>query len=291
MSGVCAPSVVLSSVRMYLAVARAGALLVIVAAVIFAAGGARADDNVDRLSKLLQESEDFRVRTQAALALGASKSKEAVQPLCAGLNDSTTSVRAASAAALGKLGKGGVDCLKERLAKEKEGGSVWTVIKKAIDRLEGGGGGGGSQGPAISASTKYYIAIEVTDKSGRAAGEVAGLVRQGMLKAAGRMTDVAVAPAGETAKQAEKAMAGHPGLRGFLLSTKAKEPKYTGGNLKVVVEVAIFTYPGRALKGTYPVGLTQQGVSSQDKASENQLFGMAAERAMEKFIEAAGRID
>jgi hypothetical protein len=288
MSGVCGANLVLSSVRMYVAVARAGAVLAFVVAALLAAGVARADDRVERLAKVLQESDDVRVRTQAALALGASKSKAAVQPLCGGLNDSTTSVRAASAAALGKLNKGGIDCLKQRLAKEKEGGSVWVVIKKAIGRLEGGGG---DAGPAITASTKYYIAIEVTDKSGRAGGEVAGLVRQGMAKAAGNLPAVALAPAGESSGQAEKVMAAHPGLRGFLLSTKVKEPKYAGGNLKVVIEVAIFTYPGRALKGTFPIGLTQQGVSSQDTASENQLFGMAAERAMEKFIEAAGRID
>src|SRR5262245_45547724 len=76
------------------------------------------DDAVDRASGQLKNGDDFRVRTQAALALGASKSKRAVDPLCRGLEDSNQTVRAASAAALGKLKQGGEDCLSKRLDNE-----------------------------------------------------------------------------------------------------------------------------------------------------------------------------
>ena len=56
--------------------------------------------DVDHLVQNLSSGSDFRIRTQAALALGASKSRRAVEPLCTGLNDQNATVRAASAAAL-----------------------------------------------------------------------------------------------------------------------------------------------------------------------------------------------
>jgi HEAT repeat protein len=71
----------------------------LVCAVVVAAIPASAADKIDKLSSQLKSADDFRVRTQAALALGASKSKRALKPLCAGLEDSSATVRAASAAA------------------------------------------------------------------------------------------------------------------------------------------------------------------------------------------------
>jgi hypothetical protein len=282
------PPVVICSNWMLRALARIWVVLLLGAAVLLAAGGGRADEQVERLGKLLKESDDFRVRTQAALALGASKSQDAVAYLCAGLDDSSSSVRAASAAALGRLRKGGADCLQARLKKEKEGGSVWSVIKRALAAVQGA-----QAAPVpvtIPAGAKYYVAIELSDKSGRAAGEAAGLVRAGMEKAARQLPEVVVVPAGEARGQSEQVMAAHPQLTGFLLATKLQAPQYEGGSLKVRLETAIFTYPGRALKGMYPVGLTQPGVGSPSVAAENELFALAAERVMQKFAQAAGRI-
>src|SRR5687768_4441045 len=47
--------------------------------------------DVERIAKL-GSNPDFRVRTQAALALGASRQKAAVAPLCRSLSDSNTTV-------------------------------------------------------------------------------------------------------------------------------------------------------------------------------------------------------
>src|SRR5262249_2434929 len=64
------------------------------------AAPARAVENGALLVRRLRSGEDFRVRTQAALALGASKDKSAIKPLCAALADDSRAVRAAAAAAL-----------------------------------------------------------------------------------------------------------------------------------------------------------------------------------------------
>src|SRR5262245_5603130 len=96
-----------------------------------------ADDAVDRAAGQLKTGDDFRVRTQAALALGASKSKRAVDHLCRGLEDSSQTVRAASAAALGKLKMGGEDCLSKRLDGESNE-MVKSSIKKALSQIGSG---------------------------------------------------------------------------------------------------------------------------------------------------------
>lgn len=56
---------------------------------------ASAQDAVERHIALLKRSDDFRVRTQAALALGASKDKRALVPLCHAL-DAMETARCAS---------------------------------------------------------------------------------------------------------------------------------------------------------------------------------------------------
>jgi len=100
----------------------------------------------------------------------------------------------------------------------------------------------------------------------------------------------AIAPSEETAADAKKVLAAHRSVRAFYLSPKVGPIEYSGDNLKVRVEIAIFTYPDKALVGTFAVPLTQQGVSGKDTGSEDDLVKMAAERAMEKFPGVAERI-
>jgi hypothetical protein len=241
-------------------------------------------DAVDRASTQLKGGDDFRVRTQAALALGSSKSKRAVTPLCNGLDDDSTTVRAASAAALGKLKKGGEGCLKARL--KKEGNStVKSSIKKALANLKAGGE------PTITESSKFYIAIaKTTDKTGRSGDEVDSLVRKAMSKAADNIDGYVIAPASETATEAKQRLGKWKQLKGFYLSPKILAPKYAGDSLTIKVEIAIFTYPGKALKGSIPVNLTMEGVSDEDKSSEDELIERAVARALEKFSQNVERI-
>ncbi|MEO6603523.1 MAG: HEAT repeat domain-containing protein, partial [Polyangiaceae bacterium] len=119
--------------------------------------------DVDHLVQNLSGGSDFRIRTQAALALGASKSKRAVEPLCSSLADQNATVRAASAAALGRLRMGGSECLQKRLAIEANE-SVKSALQKALD-------------PVFTPDTKYYVAIgKVSDKTGRSGDEVDSIV-------------------------------------------------------------------------------------------------------------------
>jgi hypothetical protein len=266
-----------------------GGVWLVFCAVLLLARLSHAEDRVTRLAEQLASSDDFRIRTQAALALGASKSKRAVGPLCGALADSVTSVRAAAAAGLGKLALGGTYCLKKRLGEESSG-SVKTTIKKALALLEAGGAE--PEGPAVTASTRVYVAIARTvDKTGRNGNQVDEIVRGAMNQAASSLEGYAVAPSNETPGRARELLAKFKKIKGFYLAPKVMPPQYSGGNLVVKVEITIFTYPDRNLRGSLPIKLTQQDVSGKDPGAEDELIKMAAERAVEKFAQNADRIE
>jgi len=233
--------------------------------------------DVDHLLQNLTGGSDFRIRTQAALALGASKSKRAVEPLCNALADSNATVRAASAAALGRLHLGGVECLQKRLAAEASD-TVKSAIVKALE-------------PVFSSETKFYLAIGKTaDKTGRSGDEVDGIIRGAMASAAAAMPIYAVAPPGETLADARRRLGAHASVKPFFLSPRISAPDYSGGNLTVRLEIAMFSYPDKALIGNYSTKLTEPGVTAPDKDSENELIKTAAERALDKFAQVAARI-
>jgi hypothetical protein len=237
-----------------------------------------AEPTVENLVARLQESKDFRVRMQAALALGASEKRDAIRPLCQALDvDESQSVRSAAAAALGRLRLGGQECL-ERGFKREQSELVKASIEKALVRL------GVTPGPAIKESTRYYISIGATsDQSGRRDGKLDQIVRDAMRRSATMIDGFAVAPDNESQADAEKLLTQHKRLRAYHLLPKIPKPEYAGGNLRVQIEVAMFTYPTKALLGSFSVKLTQQSVPSQDPAAEENLIKMVAERAMEKF--------
>jgi hypothetical protein len=249
------------------------------------AEGALAADAFDKLVQQLASSDDFRVRTQAALALGAAKTKRAVDPLCRGLEDSSTAVRAASAAALGKLRLGGAKCLERRL-EEESNAAVKASIKKAIAQVSAGAE------PALSSKTKYYLAIgKTTDKTGRDDGEVDKIVRVAMATGAGNLEGYVIAPDGETTAQATKRLAKYKQLKAFYLLPKIAAPSYAGNKLTIKCDIAIFTYPGKALKGMFTVKRSMLDVSSEDTAAENELIKSVAEGALETFSKNAERIE
>ncbi|HXK19549.1 MAG TPA: HEAT repeat domain-containing protein [Polyangiaceae bacterium] len=235
--------------------------------------------DLERLIYNLANSEDFRVRTQAALALGASKSEQALSPLCTALADSNTTVRAASAAALGRLGaSGGQACLEKRLGIESSD-VVKTTIQKALDFLKNGGGGE----PVFASDSKFYIAIgKTTDKTGRGTPEVEGIVRSAMTSKLGQTPGFVAAPANEVPADAKRRLAAHAKVKGFFLSPVIST-EYADDNLKVKIDVAMATYPDKNVFGNFSFFLKEAGVSPGSTSDENDLIRTVAERAVDKF--------
>jgi hypothetical protein len=252
---------------------------------------ARADDRTGFLIDRLRyppsagHSDDFRVRASAALALGTSNDDAAVEPLCQALTqDPSDAVRAAAAAAFGRLARpSSVDCLKARLAADS-GAGVKTQIQKALDAISAGGGS--SVGPPRTVpNAKFYVALSaVANATGRTQADVDRVVLAAVRSKLDSLAKYQLAPPNESADAARAAVA-RRSLKGYYLSLSVDKFDYSGGNLRVRVKVAVSSYPGNDLKGEVPAGITQTGVSPGDKASEDGLMGMAAGRAIELFAQ------
>ncbi|MDB4946551.1 MAG: lyase repeat-like domain protein [Labilithrix sp.] len=246
---------------------------------------ARADaDRVRFLADKLK-SDDFRVRTNAALALGATSDDLAVEPLCQALSDGSEVVRQASAVAMKRLGKPqALGCLKDRASREGDD-AVKSAIARAIESLPAAGGS--DDAIKNNPNAKYYIAISsISNATTRSQVEVESVVMKAIkakLEAAG---NVQIAPPKESADSARDAMKKRK-LNGFYLAVAVDRFDYSGGNLRVKVKIGVFTYPGKSLLGNVDKGLTKEGVSSGDKSSEDQLLDLAAGLASEQFAQNA----
>ena len=248
--------------------------------------------DADRVKFLADKlnSDDPRVRTSAALALGASNEDGAVDPLCGALKDSAEVVRQASAVAMKRLGRASaVPCLQARLENESNDG-VKIAIGRAIESISaasGGGGGGGDDKIKDNASAKYYISLStIANSTGRSQPEVESVVVKAIrtkLEAAGT---VQLAPTKETSDAAKETMKKRK-MSGFYLAIAVDKFDYSNGNLRVKVKIGVFTYPGKSLLGNVDKALTKEGVSSGDKSSEDQLLDMAAGLASEQFAQNA----
>ena len=265
-------------------VARLFWVLLVGAMVVLGSARAAAGESVSSLAKKLRSHDDFRVRTQAALALGASASGAAVDPLCGGLDDSNDMVRAAAAAVLGKLKKGGVGCLKKRLDKESSR-NVKKMLSKAIRLIEEA-----ASGPALSKSTRYYVAVGQTrDGSGRGNGEVPALVRRTLVSKASKLGSYVFAPAGETSTQAKKRLRKHPQVDGYYFEP-AVNVSYSGDQLVVSFEMKIYGYPDKAPQGSLNANAGYTGVSSKDTGKENELIKQLVSNAMGEFNKMAASV-
>ncbi len=260
---------------------RAIVLLAVLAGTVLVVSLSRADSRtaflIDRL-----KSDDFRVRTNAALALGATNDDAAVQPLCAAVSDSSDVVRQAAAAALKRLGKSsGVACMKARLSVEPSD-AVKLQLSRAIESIEAAnGGGGGSDAPRNVPGAKFYVALAPgTNNAGRNLVQPAMGAVKGKLESGGAHQ---IAPRAES-PDAARAVISRRNLKGFYL-TVSVDISDTDRGLKVLVRLAVFGYPGRDLRGEVAPYAIAPGVKRGDTATEDQLLHAVAERAAEQFAQ------
>jgi hypothetical protein len=250
---------------------------------VLASGDAGASDRLAELATKLKTDRDFRVRTQAALALGVSQSERAVVPLCGALDDENHTVRAASAAALGKLRRGGTDCVNRHLSSEQHP-KVKEMLAKALKRLNE------PSEPVIGPETRYYVAIgPTTNKTPSADSAVEALVREALNKELSKDKTLAVAPSNETPDQAEKLLAKHKQLKSVFIWPKLQATD-EGGALVFKLSFALFSYPDKAFKGSLAQGASLPGARTSDAGALEQLMEAAAPLIVAKFVSNVGRL-
>ena len=241
--------------------------------------------DVDYFIDQLTNATDFRVRTQAALALGASDDKAAVSPLCDALDDTNDTVRSAAAAALGRLkNPKGLPCLKAHLGESSP--SVLSVIERSAKSLSGG-----QVGQATAARPERHLlrghrSGERQDRSWRQVGFRCG-ARHHAREAALDTAAARSRPRARAGGAAKKIIKKHGSLTGYLLRTRVEPPRAEGDELIIQVGITMWTYPGGDLKGSFTPKLRMQGASPGDRESEDSLVKMAVENAVENFARQA----
>lgn len=237
------------------------------------------------------QPDDFRVRTNAALALGSTDEDDAVAPLCAGLADPSELVRQAVAVALKRLARGtSADCLRKRASVETSG-VVKQQIQQAIEAVEAAMSSNGSnwsepvRSTQRTSSARYYVSISpVVNRTTRSSEEIARLVREALASKLAELGGYQVAPAGESSGAARAVIAKRK-LKGFYLAVSVDQLDYSEGGLRVRVKIAVFSYPGKDLRGEVPAGATLPGARPGDNGAEDQLIGTVAARAAELFAQ------
>ncbi len=262
---------------------------------------ARADDgpSVEFLQSKLK-SDDFRVRFNAALALGGKSGNDdhpkAVASLCEALADEKEAVRTAIASALKRLNKpSALNCLRSRLSSEPSN-DVKLGITRAIESIEAAGGGtgtdpgGGAPPAADNPNAKYYVAYAIANNTARGANELEGLVIKPMRAKLDGAGTFQFAPTGESADGARGVMQKRK-LTGFYISVQVSmsyvDDPTNGLMLKVRLSVAVSSYPGKALKGSFDKGVSQAVGRRGDKAAEDNLLNTAASLAFDQFAQNA----
>lgn len=243
--------------------------------------------NIADLAEQLKSASDFRVRTQAALALGATEHGSAAAPLCVGLDDPNESVRSAAAAALGRLRKTDVEACLEHHARDASP-VVRSVIERSLAtvRLPGA-----TKPPPPKPGDQYYVAIgTIIDRSGRSDGSVEALVESTMQQKLLGTRGCAVAPRQESTPDANRVIRKGK-LKGFLLQVRVEPPRQSGHDLTVQVRVTMLSYPSRSLQGEFSPKLTMSGVAPGDVESENELIRMAVEKAVDSFAAVAASVN
>jgi HEAT repeats len=257
------------------------------------AAPARADSRTEFLIARLA-SDDFRVRTNAALALGATNDDSAVQPLCGVLDDASEVVRQASAVALKRLMKpASVGCLKKHLDTEKND-SVKLQLSRAVEAIEAAGGAptgddpGAGDAPKTNAGAKYYVAIApVTNNSSRAQADVDRIVGASVRAKLEALGQYQVAPSKESA-DAARAVLQKRKLKGFYITLALDKLDYGQDGLKVTVKVVVFNYPNKAMQGVFDKWKLMPGVRPGDKSAEETLIAATAAAAIDTFAQNAG---
>ena len=111
------------------------------------------------------QPDDFRVRTNAALALGTTNDDAAVAPLCGGLDDPSEVVRQSVAVAFKRLLRPvSLDCMQRRVAIETNAG-VKTQLQRAIEAVQAAGGGSGGNSGGGTAPPAWWPAPSTTSPS------------------------------------------------------------------------------------------------------------------------------
>lgn len=235
------------------------------------------DQRVDYLVRLLQTSDQFRVRAQAAISLGrVEASTPVVTALTTALRDEHPAVRTAAASSLERLADPtALDAL-QPLKRDRDP-AVRRAATAAVRTLERIARTAPREDPTPSTGAAlYYVGIGNPGAQGDAAN--AATLRRAkeiLARLARELEGVEVAPDGESNAAAQRVIQ-RRNLTGYYLDSSVVSLGEAGGGTRAVVSVILNTYPGRDMRAILQGSATVPGATgpaAQEQALEGALRG------------------
>ncbi len=183
------------AVRLVRRIARRATQIAACVALLCASAHVSTAQDVQTARHDLAQADDFRLRVQAALFLGKSKSSNARDALERGLGDPHPAVRTAAAAALRTLGDpAAIPALQRHLASEGSG-AVKSQIQTTIATLQGGGSGSSNAG-----ATRYAVQLGAMRNLTNVRGEqLSQVMRSAAQRQAAAIPGAVLSPTGSAA--------------------------------------------------------------------------------------------
>jgi hypothetical protein len=182
-----------------------------------------------------------------------------------------------------------LECLKSRLSIESNA-AVKQQVQHAIEAIgpapevEGGQASNGANGNN-GTNVRFYVSLSrIVNHTSRSPAEIERIVHEAIVSKLAEMGGYELAPSGESSAAAKGVIAKRR-LKGYYLSISVDKFEYSGEGLRVRVKVAVFSYPGKDLRGEVPAGATLPGVVEDDRGSEDRLMAVVAARATELFAQ------
>ncbi|MFM2417950.1 MAG: hypothetical protein RL385_2673 [Pseudomonadota bacterium] len=262
----------------------------VVALLLALANAASADTRTDFLVRMLGTSSQFRVRAQAALALG-SRPKEAsvLTALSNGLRDEHPAVRAASASALEQLSDAVAMPWLEKARQDRDP-SVRSAVAKAIQSLRAGRDRLPSVANTIPTpptdGASYYVAVGVPSAKALKLGDVlAKDLRTHVTTQVLQIAGVRIAPAEESTAEAQRVVAQRR-LAGYHLESAVTSlEERSDGSIRAQVSVVVATYPGRDIRAMLTGAATIVG-GGQGNSDKLEVISAAFTGALRRLPQA-----
>lgn len=248
-----------------------------------AVGEAHAGDSrTDFLVRMLATSSQFRVRAQAALALGASTDDPTVAAALARAlsKDDHPAVRAASASALERVKTpSNVAALREALRDSDK--AVRAAAKHALDEIDRSAATAAKTTPVDPTIPRdpgrgsvYYVGVGLpaTRVPTLSANDLRTL-REHVAREIVQISGVRLAPEQESHAAAERELKSQKMTGYFIDSSITSIETKPDGSIRAQVSVIVGTYPGRDLRAMLSGAATVSGSGSGDAARLEAIHG------------------
>lgn len=223
---------------------------------------ASADARTDFLVRMLSTSAQFRVRAQAALALGGQTPETSiVNALVGALRDEHPAVRAASASALERL-KDASALPGLRAAQSDSDGSVRTAVRNAIAALTPARVPTPAPDPIVPGGTGtpvYYVGVGVPGSQVGLAPPQLRSLREHVVSQLALIQGVSVAPEGEDRSAAAKVIGSNKLVGYYVDSSVTSIEQKPDGSVRAQVSIILGTYPGRDMRAMLSGAATVSG--------------------------------